>query len=164
MSAKRARLDDLGRFRASLPYMSQSALGEILRRTSAEILPPRAHRRLIRAARDAIATRSTPYGEVHQMMSVASALGDATIEICHPAAYMYAASEIPAIQHLINAALDRRASGDTSSPLHVIVYGDEVTPGNAVAHKNRRKSWAIYYSFLELGEELLCHEDTVFET
>ena len=36
----------------------------------------------------------------------------------------------------------------------MITYSDEITPGNQLAHRNARKSQAIYWSFLELGPYL----------
>ena len=38
-------------------------------------------------------------------------------------------------------------------------YSDEVVPGNALSHDNRRKVWVIYVSFLEFGPLVLQHED-----
>lgn len=39
----------------------------------------------------------------------------------------------------------------------VVIYTDEVTPGNPLKARNKRKVWAVYWSFLELGENL-CNE------
>ena len=41
-----------------------------------------------------------------------------------------------------------------SKPWHIVMYSDEVTPGNQLAHRNSRKSQCIYWSFLELGPYL----------
>lgn len=149
---KRARLEALSRYRASLPTISHSALGKVLQRASKEP-PPKADRNLLREARDRLAGIETPYGAIHQYMRVSD--DTEPVEICHPAAWLYAASQHTATQNLLNCALGSRPHG----PIHIICYADEVTPGNAVAHKNRRKSWLVYYSFLELGPDILCHED-----
>ena len=47
-------------------------------------------------------------------------------------------------------------------PWSIIVYGDEVTPGNPLAYSNPRKVWATYWSFAELGSAALSTEDMWF--
>lgn len=41
----------------------------------------------------------------------------------------------------------------------MILYTGETTLGNVIATAPTRKVWAIYYSFEELGRDLLCRED-----
>ena len=41
-----------------------------------------------------------------------------------------------------------------AKPLRLIVYSDEVTPGNVLAPDNRRKFHAFYVNFVEAGESL----------
>jgi hypothetical protein len=40
-----------------------------------------------------------------------------------------------------------------------ILYSDEMTPGDAFAPDNKRKSWCFYVSFLELGAANLCQAE-----
>lgn len=44
------------------------------------------------------------------------------------------------------------------APWHIVLYTDEITPGNPMRSMNRRKAWITYWSFLELigflGDEL----------
>ncbi len=42
-------------------------------------------------------------------------------------------------------------------PWNIILYPDEVSPGNAHAPLNNRKFQAVYWSFLELGPAALSH-------
>ena len=44
-------------------------------------------------------------------------------------------------------------------PWNLILYSDEVTPGNVHAPLNNRKFQAAYWSFLELGPAALSHEE-----
>ena len=44
------------------------------------------------------------------------------------------------------------------SPWHIILYADEVVPGNQLAYENRRKLWAVYWSIRELGNAVLADE------
>ena len=41
------------------------------------------------------------------------------------------------------------------SPWHLIVYADEVIPGNQLKADNLRKLWVIYFSWKELGATTL---------
>jgi hypothetical protein len=47
-------------------------------------------------------------------------------------------------------------------PWQLIIYTDEVTPGNPLATNNKRKFHAVYWSFLELGMNALCREEAWF--
>ena len=47
-------------------------------------------------------------------------------------------------------------------PWSLILYTDEVTPGNALATQTSRKVYAIYYSFKEMGAAALACEDVWF--
>ena len=47
-------------------------------------------------------------------------------------------------------------------PWRLIVYCDEVVPGNALSHDNKRKFWILYFSFLELGPVTLQMEEAWF--
>jgi hypothetical protein len=51
------------------------------------------------------------------------------------------------------------AGKSPDSPLHLVMYLDGVTPGNVLRPDNKRKIWAFYATFLELGREHLCHEE-----
>ena len=70
---KRARLLD---FRSRLPYCSHSALSTLLRIAEAGELPGRASRREIAAARDTVSTVATPYGALHQEVTLKGTDGD----------------------------------------------------------------------------------------
>lgn len=45
-----------------------------------------------------------------------------------------------------------------SHTLSAVLYMDEVTPGNVLRPDNRRKFWAFYFGFLEVGSTSLCRE------
>ena len=44
-----------------------------------------------------------------------------------------------------------------ASKWSLVLYCDEVSPGNQLAYKHERKAWAIYWSFAEFGSHL-CQE------
>jgi hypothetical protein len=47
-------------------------------------------------------------------------------------------------------------------PWRLVLYADEVVPGNQLSHDNRRKVWVVYYSFLEFGSAALAREEAWF--
>lgn len=160
-SGKRARLEALSKFRAGLPAMSQSALAAVLQ--YAKQMPlPHGSRNEIRKARDAICGTETPYGPLVQDVPV-QASADAQPEmfqVVHPAAWFHTVSEFDSVQRLFQTAL--RDAGD--NPLDLVIYLDEITPGNVVAHKQRRKSWCCYVSVLQFGALALTSEDQWYPT
>ena len=48
------------------------------------------------------------------------------------------------------------------NPWTLLIYSDEVTPGNPLATMNNRKFHAVYWSFLELGRNALSNEEGWF--
>lgn len=82
--------------------------------------------------------------------------------LCHPLAMLWHcfATKDGWRQMFIDKHIEIPSSLD--SPWHVILYTDEVTPGDVNAISPSRKMQAIYYSFKELGRALLCKEDAWF--
>ena len=82
-----AHLQSLTALRARLPFVSQSALSDALRIARDEKLPKLWRRGGIRAARDQSTNIDTPYGKVHQTLSVNAAKGiELNIEYQNPQA------------------------------------------------------------------------------
>ena len=46
----------------------------------------------------------------------------------------------------------------SNKPWRLVLYADEIVPGNPLAVANARKAWAMYYSFLEFGTALACED------
>ena len=73
LRAKRSRHDDLERLvslKARPPFVSQSALGALLRLAKEEELPDIASRNVVREARDKYVQLNTPYGPVHRHLDL----------------------------------------------------------------------------------------------
>jgi hypothetical protein len=51
------------------------------------------------------------------------------------------------------------AGRSPDSPLNLVLYLDGITPGNVLRPDNKRKIWAFYATFMEIGREHLCHEE-----
>lgn len=151
-SAKRARLQ---RLRDKLPYISQSALGAVLAVAEQEGLPPAASRFAIARARNDCCQTATPYGRIHQTLSV----GCLEFEVQSPFAMLYhVARTSPYVADVISAATRRKPS-TVVDPWHLILYADEITPGNQLAYKSERKFWGFYWSVAQFGSAAIADED-----
>ena len=76
-----------------------------------------------------------------------------------PAAVLsYFMGECPDFARLFNQRLLARPC-TPDSPWRLILYLDEATPGSALRPDNRRKGWLVFFSFVDLGAELLCREE-----
>ena len=159
--AKRQRV---GRLRASLPFISQDALAAVSAENQRGALP-RCSRAEIRQARDEEVRTDTPYGTLHTVLEVPCADSDAPlkIEIQNPfSMFWYAITISRAFSTLVKAALEH-CPCTFSNPWNMIVYNDEISPGNQLAFKNARKLQGLYWSILELGGYALSNEDCWFE-
>ena len=163
MEDRPAKLVRLQALRDRLPYISQKALAAVLRIAQKEPLPA-GRRNDFRDARDSVASTPTPYGPICQVLRLPSADGgtDILVEIQHPFAMFYHACKT---SHALSALVKRCALArppNLATPWNMIIYTDEITPGNPMAYKNPRKLWAIYWSILEWGPAVLSDEDTTW--
>jgi len=83
--------------------------------------------------------------------------------IINPFALLWKAAQKPGFAALLIWRLDVEPNS-WERPWGLILYSDEVSPGNQLAHHNARKSWAIYWSLLQLGLAALSDEDGWFCT
>ena len=154
--AKVARLSSL---RARLPYISQAALSAVLEEVNREAAP-KASRKDIRAARDDAVKTQTAYGTLHQSLQVAAKEGPPeTLEYQHPGAMLcYLVKHSPSLSALVSRTLLSKPCSP-QQPWNVLVYTDEVLPGNQLAYKHARKLWAVYWSVAEWGPAALADEE-----
>ena len=158
---KIARIQSL---RSRLPYVSQSALSQILRFAAEEpeMMPGSCSRKDIRQARDDAVAELTPYGPLHQTLTLASSTGEATtLEIQHPFAMLwYACAKSKSFSDLVVRTLASNP-GTLTEPWSLVMYADEILPGNQLAYKNARKMWGIYWTMLNFGSAALSDEDRI---
>ena len=157
-AASRRRLSDL---RSGAPYTSQSALSAVLEHVRDHGLPSNSlSRRTLNRARDAIATQSTPYGNLVKTIELQciAPLVPITFDVACPFSMLHLAAKTKQFGALLQDALKR----DTPSPTRpwgLIYYCDEITPGNGLKAENLRQTQSVYYSFLNLGSAVLAKED-----
>ena len=154
--SKAARAHKLNNLRARIPYLSQSALAAILAEAKREPLPDVASRTTIRNAEASAVAVSTPYGDLHQRVVINDSL---EVAVCMPAPMLYHCAQVSAsVKSLLQRRLSQQAP-TPSAPWGAILYLDEVVPGNPLAHRNARKTWAVYWSIKEFGAAVLSDED-----
>ena len=140
--------------------MSQSALASVLAelRELGEI-PDACSRSSLKRARDEDMAIQTPYGDLMQTVPIDMKNGSQRqFSFIHPLALIY---------HLCAVSLQfkefmsdklRETKCGWNKQWSIIVYGDEVGPGNALKHYNKRKLHCVYYTFAELGTRALTSE------
>ena len=153
-ATKAQRTNDL---RCRLPYMRQSALAAILREAQRAPLPEVSSRTTIaRAEADAV-NITTPYEPLVKYIRISDSV---EVGVSMPAPLLYhCATASPSVSALLKRTLSDH-NPTVAQPLRVIVYLDEIVPGNELAHRNRRKTWGFYWSIMQWGPSVLCDEDT----
>ena len=168
-ASKRASLASI---RYKLPFVSQSALAAICEYANTHGLPNIHDPREVRKARDQASIGiMTPYGNLLQDHEFFLGDGESIthVEMINPWAQMYhMAATCQAFSELLEWVLEQHGPCTPDRPLHVMMYTDEVTPGNQLAHKHARKVQALYYSLKEfqqfLGQEELWVTGTILAT
>lgn len=158
MAEQKAKYPRPHALQSRLPFISGNALAGLLRIAKDESLPQAASTRSLRRVRDKDVHVDTPYGKLHQVIELPGKEGPIQTEIQHPLAIIYyMASVSECFSTLLASAA---ASSSPACPLHIVLYADEVHPGNVLAVTSERKIWAWYWSCLEFGAAALADEDT----
>ena len=155
------KLRKLERFRRRLPHISARGLTAVLDEVEREGVPDSHSRRDLREARNLEVEAPTPYGKLLHTVELHSVDGGTIpLRVVHPLAFLrklFATCVGSAM--LVNSAMARTPC-TPEHPWNLIFYSDEVTPGDALVHDNRRKIQVIYFSFLEFGPSALAREDS----
>ena len=153
---KRSRLAEL----QGLGWVTNAALEKILRRIGDQAEPLTACSRsaVRRAAHDFVSAK-TAYGAPLQKTELRMEDGS-IFQWCYynphaTLAFLASASE-PFMTAL--RAVAKVHPPSEARPWRLILYLDEASPGNLLRVDNTRKVQTIYWSFAEMGHELLCRE------
>ena len=154
-AVKLRRLADI---RQQLPYLSHTALSAVCTLAQEEDLP-RCSRHDVRKARDAIVKVDAPYGCLIKTKSVAG-VNDTVVnfDIICPFAYMWAAASRRRWADIVERALIR-SPPTVDQPWTLLMYADEVTPGNIKKSDNQKRIQGMYWCLKELGPDALAKED-----
>jgi hypothetical protein len=151
-----SQLSQLGR----KSYVSQSGMSNLLKELHAQGLPAATSRASIQRAREATMQAASPFGPL--LKKVAIALEKPTcntmVSYIDPVALLaHMAEHCVEFSHYLHQRL-KEAPPTPQSRWNIVVYSDEVTPGNQLKHDNKRKVQAVYWSFAELGAQWLSSE------
>eukprot|EP00959_Pyramimonas_sp_CCMP1952_P206349 4315766-Pyramimonas_sp.AAC.1 len=143
---KKARLTALCREN----HVTQSALQSIVAALTDEDVPDAFSRSTQRRRREAIAGQATSFGKIIQPVHV----GSTTIWFQHPFAFMEAAC----VQSSCFRALLTDALNKTGNFIRLLLYTDEITPGNALKDHKTRKLQAGHWSIADFSYPALQNE------
>ena len=110
-------------------------------------------RRQLRVAQEQHAYTNTPYGRVVQSFALPFP-GLKKWDYCHPWAFLYYLSSISEPFAALMAALEAKG------PLKILLYIDEVVPGNVMRHDKGRTLQAIYWAVSDWPEWMLCRHES----
>ena len=158
--AKLARLNAL---RSKMPYISHTALTAVLRIAKDDPLPEVNNRVDVRHARKAVARQSTPYGTLVSTIPMEGKHGKPKhVPLQSPHGMLWLAAQTKRYGTVLRERLAAVPS-TLANPWRIILYSDEVTPGNVAKSCNARIEQAVYFTFVELGAAAFSKEDFWFE-
>ena len=157
--AKRRKLDELERFRRKVPHASANALSAVLREAKRSGLPALGTaRHHLQEARDAQMGTETEYGPLYQTRplqpSEDTPRAAPRLAFVHPLALFAFLLLTSANFSSLVEKMYQEQPPTAEKPWNVLLYSDEVTPGNQLNAANHRKIQTIYWSFKEFGHRL----------
>ena len=151
-AGQRARgLASLGRGK----YVSDSGLATILSniRVLYDVPLPASSRQSIKRSRQEELTAHPSTGELIRDVELTVAGKEHVVSIIHPISLLnHLCSSSPPFARYMKTALQKYPC-TPSSPWNIILYSDEVLPGNNLKHDNKRKLQAIYWSFQQFDHQ-----------
>ena len=142
--------------RHSLPHVSVTAFTNIIKAaTEMELSELPSSMAAYRRQRD-LSLEPTPFGEVITKVTVVglTPYPNREMHMLNPLAFLHTAcKQGGGFYTMLRAQLAANPSTPVQ-PWRLLLYCDEVHPGNPLAHTHARKIWCIYASFLEFGLHL----------
>eukprot|EP00933_Yihiella_yeosuensis_P004919 TRINITY_DN109326_c0_g1_i1.p1 TRINITY_DN109326_c0_g1~~TRINITY_DN109326_c0_g1_i1.p1 ORF type:complete len:703 (-),score=112.07 TRINITY_DN109326_c0_g1_i1:23-2131(-) len=159
-SSRTGKLLKLNETRRRVAHVSAKAMSELLKEVEEHGLPELSGRKNIMEAAKTELAQHNSYGPLLKHVPAKLKSGGATkVLIVNPLSLLQAAfGQGGSYTELLMGVLHRQ--GDPFTPLQLVCYSDEVTPGNALAASNARKEWIFYFSFLNYGALALSKEES----
>ena len=159
-AAKLRRLDEA---RRRLPHISGSALAAVYKDVKEHGVPDLILRRDLIEAKNLVKDIMTPHGTLHQQLPVPMQNGkEYKLHIINPLAMLWHCFQTYKVWSDLLAEKHMQNPSSIEKPWNLILYTDEVTPGDVNATAPTRKIQAVYWSFKELGHAILCKEEAWF--
>ena len=150
-SSRASKLAKLTKLRKSIPQTSKSALEAILQTIKDEGLPELTTAKNMREGCKAALGQLNGYGPLlleHKLHALDG--GIKTVKLVNFLSYVHGAYKAGGGFH----TLLKKTMAEHNGPLSLLVYADEVTPGNVLANVPSRKMWCIYVSMKEFSLHL----------
>lgn len=147
-------------------YVTDAALASVLKtlKSNPESFPEHLSRHTIKRARDDHVKVDTIHGSLiaRMPMKLKDPPEDRDVAYVNPAALLqHVCSSSNHFGKIFKAAVDSSKPSPTA-PLRICIYSDEVTPGNAMKHDNKRKLQCVYWAVMDTGPLSLLDEDNWF--
>ena len=157
---KRGKLRRIEGLRRRLPHISASSFVAVLKELQDDAFDESITRALVQQARDVTMNDDTPYGKILITLQLDCIDGSSyDMPIADPFAMLYSLiKNCHGFARLVARTLDRHPNS-FDKPWRMVLYSDEVVPGNQMSFHNLRKVWVLYYSFMEFGMAILSMED-----
>ena len=154
--ARMARAKESMEMRRKIPHVSNSAMAAFIKYAQENDLSTHvANKRSLKRDRD-MCLEDTPFGPMLITVPLASKSPPRSIGMVmvNPMSFLYTAVNQPGGFSDRFNALWRSNPSTPESPWRLVLYADEVVPGNQLSVVNKRKVWVFYFSFLEFGRQL----------
>jgi hypothetical protein len=150
-SSRASKLAKLTKLRKNIPQTSKSALEAILQNIKDDGLPELTTAKNMREGCRVAMEQMNGYGPLlleHRLHGVDGSIKK--VKLVNLLSYIHAAYKAGGGFH----TLLKKTLAKHNSPLSLLVYADEVTPGNVLANVPTRKMWCIYISIKEFSVHL----------
>ena len=155
MQHKKPKVIEFGRY----SHVTNAALAKVLRDVRELGIPDAVSEGTRRRQRAEICAQRTSFGPLVSEMSVRTESGgDIHVPVQHPLAFLEVATRRSTeFRKLMANTLAR-----SGNMIRIILYTDDVTPGQQLNSKNFRKTCAIYWSIADFPVAVLSCEDAWF--
>lgn len=159
-SSRPRQLVRLERLRRGVPFVSKTALAAILEDCHESGVPEVRNTKAMMQAEEAVLESFNAYGPL--IYSRNAVKTDGTCEpilLVNLLSYLQGLFQQGGSYKELLLKTFREKPSTPEKPWRLALYADELTPDNPVGHIQRRKSWAIYTSFLDFGPAALQNEN-----
>ena len=138
-----AKLRRLNELKCTLPHISQSALGALLDWAKTNTLPAFTNRNHVREARNAQLEQATPFGPLIRTCQLPGVDGrPVDIDIQCPFGMLHVCAKTKYFGALLSSAA-ARSPPTFAKPWRIIIYSDEITPGNSMKPQQSHASICV---------------------
>ena len=142
--------------RRSVPHSSYQAWSEFIKYAKEHDLTDLSHNRSSMRKARSMCLEDTPYGPALLAVNLVATPPhqDRDMTVVNPFSYLHSAFNAGGGFFRMLSDTLRSNPPAVDKPWRIAIYSDEVVPGNALAVRNARKVWMVYWSFLELHPHL----------